>query len=196
MKPAYILLALACLFALIVCPVSADIANVPSLPAQFYGTLYNHEGKPFPAGTVITAEVNGITSTFTLTEAGKIGGSGTFDDKFLISGAVVGSEITYSVAGTDISVTQTYNPSSAQQTAQIQLTIPVEIPDSSAGVTPPAAETPQAPPELPTHTPQSDVPTTPPVDIPSPSEPNLPASPAPLAGIILALALAGLTGRK
>lgn len=196
MKTVQILILSACLLALIICPVSADVSEIPSLPVQFHGTLYNHEGKPFPAGTVITAEVNGITSTFTLTEDGKIGGGKTFDDKFLISGAEAGSEIKFTIEGTDISVTQTYNPSSAQQIAELTLTIPVEIPENSGVITPLAAEPPVDTPELPTDTPGTDSPSIPPTDIPPTSNPKEPSSPAPLAGLILAITFAAVFGRK
>ena len=133
MKLKTILLISACLFLLAIYPVSADSSDIPTLPAQFSGTLYNHEGKPFPVGTVITAEVNGVISTYTITEAGKIGGHGTFDDKFLITGAIVGSEITFKIEGTNVEVKQIYNPSSSQQIEQIQLIMPVTLPDSETG---------------------------------------------------------------
>ena len=202
MKLRQILLLSAFLLMMTGCPASADINEVPTLPAQFSGTLYNHEGKPFPVGTVITAEVNGITSTYTITEAGKIGGTGTFDEKFLISGAVAGSEITFKIAGTNTEVKHHYNPESPQQIQQIQLTIPLSLTESAGGnggvsgggYT--ASGTVSQNPTLP-DTPDSGDEILPPIEDPIPQTPETPKTPYPLMISILALiGTAYFAGRK
>lgn len=205
MRLSVILTITACLLAFVVCPVCADVGSAPALPVQFSGTLYNHEGKPFPPGTVITAEVNGVVSTYTVTESGKIGGSGTFDDKFLLSGVTVGSEITFKIEGTNVEVKHIYNPSSdspasAQQFEEIQLTIPVKIPGSSGGnsyyspgtstVTPTVTPTPPTEPE------DEDTQSSPTEEPKKPETPEEPASPFPLSAVLFALAGAGLIRRR
>lgn len=196
MKLRHILILAACVLLFATCPVSADsVSEIPDLPAQLYGTLYNHKGEAFPAGTVLIAEVNGVTSTFTLTEAGKIGGSGTFDDKFLVSGATAGSEITFKIQGSDATVKQTYNPGSAMQIAQIQLTIPVEI-QSQTTVNPQPAVTPTVSPVLP-DTPGSEGEVIPTSTVPAtPTATETAASPFPLAAVLFGLAGAGFCLRR
>ena len=203
MKLSVTLTITACILAFLVCPAFADSAAVPSLPAQFSGTLCNHEGKPFPAGTVITAEVNGVTSTYTITEAGKIGGTGTFDDKFLIAGAVAGSEITFKIAGTDITVKHTYNPASSQQIQQIQLTFPIPLTDSTGGGGGYTAGSTVSQTPVPTlpgtpDSPESGDDILPPVpENPIPQTPETPKTPYPLMISILTLiGTAYFAGRK
>lgn len=59
-------------------------AASPQLPCEFYGTAVV-QGSPAPAGTVITAYVNGtLQGSITMTEAGKFGGMGTFDERLIV----------------------------------------------------------------------------------------------------------------
>ena len=59
-------------------------AASPQLPCEFYGTA-SVQGSPVQAGTVITAYVNGTPQgRITVTEAGKFGGLGTFDERLIV----------------------------------------------------------------------------------------------------------------
>jgi len=59
-------------------------AASPQLPCEFYGTA-TIQGTPVPVGTVITAYVNGTPQgKITVTEAGKFGGLGTFDERLIV----------------------------------------------------------------------------------------------------------------
>lgn len=86
--------------ALIAVPVSAaDVGSAPQLAEQFYGTA-TADGSPMPVGAEICAYINGNkVASFLVTEPGKIGGSGTWDEKFLVSGTAGGEEISFFVNG-------------------------------------------------------------------------------------------------
>lgn len=85
---------------LLIIPVSADeLSPVPKLPMQMTGSAVDANGNPLPVGTVLTATVDGITSTYVVKENGKIGESGTFGEKFLITGIYEGSPVTFAVNG-------------------------------------------------------------------------------------------------
>lgn len=85
---------------LLIIPVSAaDSSAPPLLPMQMTGSAVDANGNPLPAGTVITATVDGITSTYVVKENGKIGESGTFGEKFLITGLTQSSPITFAING-------------------------------------------------------------------------------------------------
>ena len=59
-------------------------AASPQLPCEFYGTV-TVMGSPAPAGTLITAYVNGTNQgSITVTEPGKFGGMGTFDERLIV----------------------------------------------------------------------------------------------------------------
>lgn len=59
-------------------------AASPQLPCEFYGTAIM-QGTPVPVGTVITAYVNGTPQgSITVTETGKFGGLGTFDERLIV----------------------------------------------------------------------------------------------------------------
>ncbi|HJJ36280.1 MAG TPA: DUF4430 domain-containing protein [Methanocorpusculum sp.] len=90
---------LVCL-AFIAVPVSAgSVGNAPQLAEQFYGTV-TANGTPMPAGAEIWAYIDGNkVASFLVTEPGKIGGPGTWDDKFLVSGTANGDEISFFVNG-------------------------------------------------------------------------------------------------
>ncbi len=60
------------------------LAASPQLPCEFYGTVVI-QGSPAPVGTVITAFVNGTAQgKITVTDAGKFGGIGTFDERLIV----------------------------------------------------------------------------------------------------------------
>lgn len=63
----------------------AETPPAPLLPAQYYGTAFTANGGDVPPGTVITAELDGVLYTYTITSSGKIGEAGTFGNKFIIS---------------------------------------------------------------------------------------------------------------
>ncbi|WP_146199633.1 hypothetical protein ACKUB1_13140 [Methanospirillum stamsii] len=59
-------------------------ASSPQLPCEFYGTVAI-QGSPAPAGSVITAYVNGtLQGSITMTQAGSFGGMGTFDERLIV----------------------------------------------------------------------------------------------------------------
>lgn len=59
-------------------------AASPQLPCEFYGTA-TIQGSSAPVGSIITAYVNGTSQgTLTVTEAGKFGGLGTFDERLIV----------------------------------------------------------------------------------------------------------------
>lgn len=59
-------------------------AGAPALPSEFYGTV-TVNGAPAPVGTILSAKINDAErGQYVLTEAGKYGGPGTFDQRLKI----------------------------------------------------------------------------------------------------------------
>ena len=99
---------LVCLFAAPPLVVSADT----TLPEEFYGDVIIN-GAAAPVGTVIIAKIGGVErGSFTTTEAGKYGGSGTFDSRLVVAGeeTEVGQTITFRVNGFQANQTAVYEP--------------------------------------------------------------------------------------
>ena len=89
-------------------PASADI----TLPEEFYGDIIIN-GLAAPAGTVIVAKINGAErGSFTTTEVGKYGGSGTFDSRLVVAGeeTEVGETINFWINGERANQTAVYEP--------------------------------------------------------------------------------------
>jgi hypothetical protein len=85
---------------------------VPLLPAEFRGSV-TIDGSPAPAGTVITARINGHDcGSLTLTTAGVYGGDATFDKRLLVCGGDddVGKTIAFFVDGARATGTTVYTP--------------------------------------------------------------------------------------
>ena len=62
-------------------------AASPQLPCEFYGPV-TISGSPAPVGTVITAYVNSVQQgKIVVKEAGKYGGTGTFDERLIVLAA-------------------------------------------------------------------------------------------------------------
>ena len=62
-------------------------AASPQLPCEFYGTV-TVQGTPAPAGTMITAYIKDTPrGTITMSEPGKFGGTGTFDERLIVMSA-------------------------------------------------------------------------------------------------------------
>ncbi len=104
---------LVCLFAAPSLTVSADT----TLPEEFYGNI-SINGLAAPAGTVIVAKIGGVErGSFTTTEAGKYGGSGTFDSRLVVAGeeAEIGETITFWVNGYQANQTAVYEPGLSRQ---------------------------------------------------------------------------------
>jgi len=78
------------------------LAQVPSLPHAFYGTV-EINGSPAPIGTQVKAEGAGVTTgiegnPISVTEAGKYGGPGGLDPKLVVQGDIEeGATITFYV---------------------------------------------------------------------------------------------------
>ena len=113
----------------------AEDPSAPLLPAQFYGTAVTEDGAGIPAGTVITAELDGTSYTYTLLSSGTIGEPGTFGSKFIISpsgSSAEGKTITFRIGSIPASQTTTFSSGSS---AQLALTFEIDVPpqDSSSG---------------------------------------------------------------
>ena len=96
-----------CIFLLI-----GAASAVPLLPAEFSGTV-TIDGVPAPAGTVITARIDGRDcGSLTLDIAGVYGGDGIFDKRLLVSGEDddVRKTITFFVGDMEASGTAGYTP--------------------------------------------------------------------------------------
>ena len=113
----------------------AETSSAPLLPAQYYGTAVTENGDGIPAGTVITAELDGNTYTCTLSSPGKIGEPGTFGSKFIISppgSSAEGKPVTFRIGSIPASQTVSF---SAGDSAQLALTFGIDVPpqDTSSG---------------------------------------------------------------
>ncbi|MFY1642610.1 PKD domain-containing protein [Methanoculleus bourgensis] len=85
---------------------------VPLLPAEFSGAV-TIDGSPAPAGTIITARIDGRDcGSLTLETAGVYGGDATFDKRLLVCGGDddVGKTITFFVDGVKATGTAVYTP--------------------------------------------------------------------------------------
>ncbi len=140
MNHAHIIKTLAgCLIlALLFIGTAAAAEEIPPLPAQYYGTVAIDK-TPAPVGTVITAKIGDtVIGTLTLTEAGKLGSSGTFGEKLLAGPAsqdVEGKTITFWIGDVAATETTTFKAGDA---AEITLTFSGAIvsPQPSASVAP------------------------------------------------------------
>ena len=113
----------------------AESPSAPHLPAQYYGTAVTENGAAIPAGTVITAELDGNTYTYTLSSPGKIGEPGTFGSKFIISppgSSAEGKTVTFRIGSIPAAQTISF---SAGDSAQLALTFGIGVPpqDTSSG---------------------------------------------------------------
>lgn len=85
---------------------------VPLLPAEFWGSV-TIDGSPAPAGTVITARIDGRDcGSLTLETAGVYGGDSMFDKRLLVCGGDddAGKTITFFVDGMKAARTAVYTP--------------------------------------------------------------------------------------
>jgi len=85
---------------------------VPLLPAEFRGSVII-DGSPAPAGTVITARIDGRDcGSLTLESAGVYGGDATFDKRLLVCGRDddAGKTIAFFVDGARAAGTAVYTP--------------------------------------------------------------------------------------
>ncbi len=97
-----------CLLTAPALPVSADT----TWPEEFYGDIIIN-GRAASAGTVIVAKIGGAgRGSFTTTEVGHYGGSGTFDSRLVVAGeeTEVGEAITFWINGTQANQTAVYEP--------------------------------------------------------------------------------------
>jgi hypothetical protein len=83
----------------------------PQLPEAYYGTI-SINGTAAPAGTVITARIDGqVKGTFATTQEGVYGGPDTFDPKLIVAGDEydVGQTVTFLVNGIEAGQSDNYN---------------------------------------------------------------------------------------
>ena len=61
------------------------VSAIPPLPCEYYGQVMI-DGAPAPAGTAITAMINGsVRGKMSTGTAGSLGGTGTFDNRLVVS---------------------------------------------------------------------------------------------------------------
>ncbi|WP_292392849.1 PKD domain-containing protein [Methanoculleus sp. UBA303] len=90
---------------------------VPLLPAEFWGSV-TIDGNPAPAGTVITARIDGRDcGSLTLETAGVYGGDATFDKRLLVCGRDDDAKktITFFVDGMRAAETAVYDPGTSSR---------------------------------------------------------------------------------
>ncbi|WP_146201249.1 hypothetical protein [Methanospirillum lacunae] len=79
----------------------SSVSAIPPLPYEFYGNA-TINGAPIPAGTVISAKINGTeVGNITVVDAGVYGGSDTFDKRLVVNGEEkqIGQYIIFSAQG-------------------------------------------------------------------------------------------------
>ena len=110
------------LIAVLVCllgialPASSVAADITQ-PEEFYGDI-TVNGVAASVGTVIVAKISDVDrGTFTTTEVGKYGGSGTFDLRLVVSGeeSDTGKTITFWVNGSQADQTAIYEPGESEE---------------------------------------------------------------------------------
>lgn len=97
-------------------PAASAAADITQ-PEEFYGNI-TINGVAAPVGTVIAAKISSVErGTFTTTEAGKYGDSGTFDPRLVVSGegADTGQTITFWVNGSQADQTAIYEPGESKE---------------------------------------------------------------------------------
>jgi len=100
------------LLALITGAMAAE--EIPEFPEEYSGTI-TIDGKPAPAGTTIVALIDGeVRGTLTTTEAGRFGGSSTYNAKLTVTGYAddIGKTITFTVNGKPVPMTATFGSES------------------------------------------------------------------------------------
>jgi hypothetical protein len=115
----------------IVLPASSVAADITQ-PEEFYGDI-TVNGVAASVGTVIVAKISGVDKgTFTTTEVGKYGGSGTFDLRLVVSGdeADTGKPITFWVNGSQADQTAIYEPGESEELNLIAWVYPLQASDS------------------------------------------------------------------
>ena len=112
-------------------PAASAAADITQ-PEEFYGNI-TINGVAAPVGTVIVAKISGVErGTFTTTEAGKYGGSGTFDPRLVVSGegADIGQTITFWVNGSQADQTAIYEPGESKELNLIAWVYPLQASDT------------------------------------------------------------------
>lgn len=108
---------------------AAAADEIPPLPAQYYGTVLS-DGNPVTAGTVVIAKIGDTeVGRLTLTEAGKLGGSGTFEAKLLAGPATAdaeGKEITFWIGEIKAAETSTFKSGAAESITLTFVGVPVQ----------------------------------------------------------------------
>ena len=106
----------------------------PTEPAVYYGNV-TIDGEPAPAGTTITAMIDGEEhGSITVEEAGQYGGTGFYDGALVVSAASAqqGAPVTFLVDGTEATTdpeSVTWEPAAEQQ--RVDLSIETDAGDGS-----------------------------------------------------------------
>jgi hypothetical protein len=131
-------LILALSIAMIVSLMGCEVFASPQLPCEFYGTVAI-TGTPVPAGTMISAYVNGVKQgSIGVKEPGVYGGVGTFDERLIVlsgendfSGGA--PSITFRIGEKTADQTATYTPGMSKE---LDLSIGAGIGPLSSNATP------------------------------------------------------------
>src|SRR5512138_1963785 len=119
------------------------VSAVPVLPAEYYGTV-TINGNPAPAGTEISALINGsIVGNLVTARAGSYGGTGTFDPRLVVAGTGDGEPIVFLINGKPADQTGVYHPGDLRE-----LSLSAQLGSSTGATTavtsPPATASPTA----------------------------------------------------
>ena len=98
-------------------------AAIPPLPCEYSGQVLI-DGVPAPAGTVITAAVNGaVRGTMSTGAAGSLGGTGTFDQRLVVSATeedtalTASPDVVFSIDGIRADVVDSFGPGESHAVA-------------------------------------------------------------------------------
>jgi len=97
-------------------PATTALADI-TFPEEFHGGVTVNNALA-PVGAKIIAKIDGVEcGNFTITEAGKYGGTGTFDKRLVVSGNEddIGHTITFWIYDTQASQTEIYEPGESEE---------------------------------------------------------------------------------
>ena len=106
----------AVLISVCLAPVTPALADT-TFPEEFWGDV-TVNGAPAPVGAKIIAKIDGVErGSFTITEAGKYGATGTFGERLVVSGdeADIGHTITFWINGSQASQSAVYEPGESKE---------------------------------------------------------------------------------
>ncbi len=119
----------------ILCVTSIACA-APLLPGEFYGTVYI-DGSPAPAGTNVTALIDGQIAGFVITsEQGVFGGVGPFDARLAVVGLANGQNVSFAINGVPALETAAFHPGTTGEITLSTGVAPEETPEEMIAAVP------------------------------------------------------------